>query len=126
MKLSPLGPLGLLCLFTVGCAPGWNEFHALDANRDKRVSEAEFFDHVTGDSFKALDANADGKITRQEWRDKEGSTKLFATADKNGNGTVTFAEFSSGKSKRRQVSNIFHTVDRNHNGILEWNEVHSR
>ncbi|QJE98082.1 EF-hand domain-containing protein [Luteolibacter luteus] len=126
MKLTPLGPVGLLCLFLIGCSPGWKEFHALDANRDQRVTEDEFFTRVTGDSFKKLDANADGKITRQEWRTKESSTSLFSVSDRNGDGVVTLAEFSAGKSKRRQVSNIFHTVDRNHDGSLEWNEVHSR
>lgn len=126
MKPSPLGPLGLLSLFFIGCAPGWKEFHALDSNRDKKVSEDEFFAHVTGGSFMKLDANADGKLTRQEWRSKESSTKLFATADRNGDDVVTAAEFSAGKAKRRQVSNIFHTVDRDHDGNLGWNEVHSR
>ena len=45
--------------------------------------------------------------------------------DKNRDGSLTQAEFTASKTQRRQLSNIFHTVDRNHDGGLEWSEVHA-
>jgi Ca2+-binding EF-hand superfamily protein len=131
MKSSPLVFVSWtsVVLFASCAAPGRREFNALDSNRDKKVTEAEFFDHITSESFRALDADHDGKVTRKEWVAKEStprSRRLFTTFDMNHDGAVVPAEFTASKTKRRQISNIFHTVDRNHDGGLEWNEVHSR
>lgn len=128
MKSAHLPGLFLAVLLLANCAPGQKEFAALDSNRDRKVTEDEFFAHVTGESFKKLDADQDGKVTRKEWIAKESSPtsrKLFTTFDKDRDGTLTPAEFTASKTKRRQVSNIFHTVDRNHDGGLEWDEVQS-
>lgn len=112
------------------CAPnpGIKTFRSLDTNRDGEVTEHEFATHINSSSFKLLDTNADGGIGASEWSAKEtaaSSVKLFRAMDADRNGSLSPSEFSAapGSKKRKEIDGVFHTLDRNHDGGLSWNEI---
>ena len=119
-----------MLLFSVSCheMKGKSTFRKLDSNNDHKVTEAEFADHINGQSFRTLDSNKNGKISEKEWLTKEpGDTSLtlFRTFDSNSDKSITESEFSAkpGSKKRREIDAIFRTLDKNHDGGLEWNEI---
>lgn len=108
--------------------PGRRTFVRLDDNRDGKVTEAEFAGHVSSEGFRVLDMNGDGLISVPEWTKKESHTSsqaLFRAMDANGDNTLSAGEFvaAPGSGKRAEIDAVFHTLDRNHDGGLEWGEV---
>lgn len=124
----------LLAGATIGCATtardsGRAGFDRIDLNGDSAISEAEFATHIVHESFGLLDANKDGAIHFDEWRAREseaGSVALFEALDLNADGQLRFEEFDSSDRKRDALGRMFHTLDRNDDGLLEWTEVRGR
>jgi Ca2+-binding EF-hand superfamily protein len=119
----------LAAFLLVSCATqstGRKEFTTLDSNRDGTVTSAEFSSHITSESFRQLDANGDGRIALAEWQTKETArtaVPLFQALDTSHDGFLEPAEFSSSNKKRAHLENTFHTLDRNGDGGLTWDEA---
>ena len=87
----------------------------------------------TGDAAKA--ASADDKKARALFKDAvakfdagdwAGAVALFETLELNSDGQLVFEEFDSSDRKRDALGRMFHTLDRNGDGLLEWTEVRGR
>lgn len=129
MKLQIFaGALSLVLV--VGCAStGSQTFRRLDSNRDGHLTEAEFYAHVTSEGFRQLDGNRDGRITRAEWLAKEPAdtgAPIFRALDSNRDGSVDLKEFAASKKKRAYFDRVFHTLDANQNGKVEWTEINTK
>jgi outer membrane protein len=75
-----------------------------------------------------LDSDGDGRVSPAEWHQKEShrsAQALFRRLDRNGDGHVDAAEFAvqTGSARRAEIDAIFHTLDRNLDSSLEWNEI---
>jgi len=72
-------------------------------------------------SFEELDANKDGKITLKELKAKHEKriAEKFKKMDKNGNGSVTRAEYEKPKFRNRT---LFQTMDANKDGKVDEKE----
>ena len=88
-------------------APASSRAHALrgDADRDGRLSQAEFVEGRAA-RLAAGDANRDGSVTREEMqaamqaRRAQRADQRFAKLDANGDGAVSRAEFDAGHAAR--------------------------
>lgn len=88
-------------------APASPRAHALrgDADRDGRLSQAEFVEGRAA-RLAAVDANRDGSVTRDEMqaamqaRRAQRADQRFAKLDANGDGSITRAEFDAGHAAR--------------------------
>lgn len=126
MKFLACNLTAFLLLSCATQSTGRKEFTTLDSNRDGTVTSAEFSAHITGESFRQLDANGDGRIALAEWQTKETArtaVPLFQALDTSRDGFLEPAEFSSSNKKRAHLENTFHTLDRNGDGGLTWDEV---
>jgi len=101
-------------------------FKTIDVNQDKKISMNEFSTHFFKVSFVYLDKNGDGKIHKEEWLIVEiqaGAEKMFNQLDSNQDGFITIHEFSQPQAKREIVNNLFRTLDKNGDGVLEEEEL---
>lgn len=127
--MKPALSIATLILICSCSTAGKREFRALDSNSDGTVTAAEFANHVTVESFNKLDANSDGKIALSEWGAREtakAAEPLFRTMDTNHDSFLEKNEFSASRKKRAHFEGIFHTLDRDGNGGVTWNEVTQR
>lgn len=126
--------LALLAYGAGGCAttgtdPGRAGFNRIDLDGDNTITEDEFATHLIHESFQMFDTNRDRVIQFDEWRAKEteaGAVALFETLDLDSNGQLGFEEFDSSDRKREALGRMFHTLDRNDDGRLDWLEVRGR
>ncbi len=124
----------LLAFGAGGCATtardsGRAGFDRIDLDGDGAITEDEFATHLVHESFQMFDTNRDRVIQFDEWRAKEteaGAVALFETLDLDANGQLGFEEFDSSDRKREALGRMFHTLDRNDDGRLEWAEVRGR
>jgi hypothetical protein len=68
-----------------------------DKDRDAKITRAEYLE-PRRKAFAKLDVNGDGRLSFEEWSVK--TTARFDTADKDRSGTLTAAEFATTKPKR--------------------------
>ena len=120
--------IGFATLSSCATDHGRHTFRKLDANRDGKVSVPEFSSHLGGESFRLLDRDADGIVSAAEWTEKESaatSASLFRTIDTNGDHYLQRSEFAAppGGARYAEIEGVFHTLDRNHDGALEWEEI---
>ena len=127
-------PMYFLCLALAAalssCATdeGRKVFRTLDGDRDGKVSVPEFSSHLGRESFRLLDRDRDGSVSAAEWTVKETagtSAALFRKLDSDGSGSLERNEFAApeGSARYREMEGVFHTLDRNHDGALEWREI---
>jgi len=126
LRFAFFASVTLLC----SCAAdhGRRTFRTLDFDRDGKVSVAEFASHLSGESFRVLDHDANGVVSAAEWTQKESvstSNALFRTLDHDGNGSLDQKEFAApqGSDRYAEIESVFHTLDRSHDGVLEWDEI---
>ncbi len=101
-------------------------FETIDVNQDKKISVDEFTTHFFKVSFYYLDKNGDGQISKKEWlimETQEGASEMFDQLDTNHDNFVTILEFSHPQGKREIVNNLFRTLDKNGDGVLEEEEL---
>ena len=101
-------------------------FETIDVNQDKKISMDEFSTHFFKVSFFYLDKNGDGKIYKDEWlimETQDGASVMFYQLDNNNDGFITIQEFSHPKAKREIVNNLFGTLDKNGDRVLEEEEL---
>ncbi|MEN9283929.1 MAG: hypothetical protein RLZZ179_1422 [Verrucomicrobiota bacterium] len=129
MKTPAILSLLSLALLSSCTSPhGKRTFRGIDSNKDGSVTPAEFSDHVGKEAFRLLDSDGDGRVSPAEWHQKEShrsAQALFRRLDRNGDGHVDAAEFAAqpGSARRAEIDAIFHTLDRNLDSSLEWNEI---
>ena len=90
-------------------ARGQERFAAADANGDGFLTQEELQARVGERASKRIermierrDANADGQLSLEEMSpDEDRIAERFARADKDGNGTISEAEFEEAMKKRR-------------------------
>jgi Ca2+-binding EF-hand superfamily protein len=128
-NMKRLTPIPLL-IFLASCStPGKREFRALDSNQNGVVTAGEFAEHLTREGFRALDGNSDGKITLAEWSTAEtarAAVPLFRELDSNRDGSLDMSEFQASRKKRAHFEGIFHSLDRDGDGALMWEEITNR
>ena len=128
---------GYLSLEEYGGHPG--NFHALDRDRDGRLSRSEFVTRGAGapsddgnvntvvpepirlESFESMDRNRDGIVSRGEW---VGDTFTFNRLDRTDDGRITRDEFLSPLSPDSPEGRL-QGKDRNNDGVLtlsEWQD----
>ena len=86
----------------------------------------EFSTHFFKVSFFYLDKNGDGKIYKDEWlimETQDGASVMFYQLDSNNDGFITIQEFSHPMAKREIVNNLFGTLDKNGDHVLEEEEM---
>ncbi len=101
-------------------------YDTIDVNHDKKISVNEFTTHFFKESFFYLDKNGDGKIYKKEWSITEtqnGASEMFHQLDRNNDGFITIQEFSQPLAKRKIVNNLFRTLDKNGDLVLEEEEL---
>jgi Ca2+-binding EF-hand superfamily protein len=121
---------GALLAQTAGPKPGAKApargalfFEQMDADKDGRVTKAEF-DAYRAAMFKAADKDGDGTISREEFaaygdgRRNAFLDRMFARLDKNGDGKITADELP----QRRNLLPAFERVDRNRDGFITLDE----
>ncbi len=121
--------ISLLTLLASCSTPGKREFRALDSNGNGIVTAGEFADHLTRAGFFKLDTNTDGKISLAEWSTAEtakAAAPLFVELDSNHDGSLEMSEFQASPKKRAHFEGIFHSLDRDGDGALMWEEIIAR
>ena len=107
---------------------GRRVFRELDSNGDGKVTVAELSGHRGRETFRVLDRDGDGRVGSGEWNEKEtrkASAALFRKLDGDGDGLLDAGEFAvaAGSAREAEVASVFHTLDRDHDGALEWREI---
>lgn len=121
--------ISLLTLLASCSTPGKREFRVLDSNGNGIVTAGEFAEHLTREGFRKLDTNTDGKISPAEWSTAEtakAATPLFRELDSNRDGSLVMTEFQASSKKRAHFEGIFHSLDRDGDGALMWEEITAR
>jgi len=101
-------------------------FETIDVNKDKKITANEFSTHFFKVSFFYLDKNGDGKIHKEEWlimETQKGAIEMFHQLDSNNDGFITIQEFSHPPAKREIVNNLFRTLDKSGDRVLEEEEM---
>jgi Ca2+-binding EF-hand superfamily protein len=98
---------------SIGLDDDWTagHFRALDHNRDSRLSRAEW--HSTGELFARIDRNHDGFISQAEFTSSEDDDRedRFADLDVNNDGRLSRAEWHG-------AAGVFDALDLNRDGTL--------
>lgn len=103
--------------------------HYFDSNHDGVVTQAEF-DNAMQARFKKMDTNHNGVISESEFRDYLQQRRLMhkqeilKKMDSNQDGKVSESEYVGYMTYRAKQQ--FAHMDKNHDGILEANELGSR
>jgi Ca2+-binding EF-hand superfamily protein len=100
-------------------------FQDLDKNRDGKASLEEYLAFFRADhpqrrqflayEFRKYDRNGDGFITHAEHWAPVSLADEFRALDKNQDGRISQDEFLQGER-------LFHRLDRDHDGLITWNE----
>lgn len=101
-------------------------FDSVDADHDQAIDSGEFLDYFFQSAFSALDADADGSISRTEWSLREKGPRgdaLFLELDRNQDDAIDRAEFVGPEGRKLTIENLFRTLDRNGDGVLEQDEL---
>ncbi|MDM8540018.1 EF-hand domain-containing protein [Desulfococcaceae bacterium HSG7] len=101
-------------------------FKTIDTDQNKKLTMDEFSAHFFKVSFSYLDKNGDGKINKTEWlmmETQDDASAMFNKLDSDHDGFITIQEFSHPPDKREIVDNLFQTLDKNEDGVLEEDEL---
>jgi Neuraminidase (sialidase) len=139
MKLIVLAALTFGFLFMVSTYPAAAEteransvFQSIDSNKDGKIVHDEFVKDMKNNSFAKIDADNNGEIDWSEWNiidsapDKEKHEQLFKSMDKNGDGKISFTEFSDYAGSHSNIEESFMGVDKNRDNILTPDEITAR
>ncbi len=97
-------------------------FKKADANGDGRVSRTEYEDFMIGEMFALYDKNGDGFITEAEFVADGGTPGTFRRINVSGTGKITLAEAKNSRFIRNRLAAPFNEADANGNGYVTWEE----
>ena len=104
-------------------------FEMVDADGDTRITVDEFTTHFFTTVFNLLDQDDNGRIEKAEWlgveKDKD-AEKLFQSLDADKDDVLTYTEFATPPKRRETIRNLFRTLDRNNDGLLDEAELSKR
>lgn len=124
-----LFPMVLVAACSSGLTDADREsFRKADVNGDRRLSLAETTDFELSRVFKDVDTNQNGRVSFAEAREihPDFRWKQFQEYDRNGDGMVTFEEFSPVQTKKGSVKARFNATDTNGDGMVTLKEAKSR
>ena len=113
-----IGPL------VAGCS-GSNAFRLADADKDSKVSPAEFDRYMLEAIFAEADANSDSKVTFEEWKsaNPDADPVKFKVPDTDKDGSVTPAEAKRHFDRVGTMADLFAKIDTGGDGYLTKEEV---
>lgn len=97
-------------------------FRQADRSGDGRVSRDEYENFMIEDMFIRFDKNGDGFITEEEFVADGGTVATFRTINASGSGKITLAEAKASKLVRDRLAAPFKEADVNGNGYVTWEE----
>ena len=98
-----------------------NLFKQADANGNSQVSRREFTDFLIAESFANYDKNKDGVVTLAEWTSGGGSRETFLAMGAR-NGQLTLAQAQASKVAQTQMALPFDQADTTKSGYLSLEE----
>jgi Ca2+-binding EF-hand superfamily protein len=101
-------------------------YSQVDSSRDGRISVEEFCEAYFTMAFTAIDTDVDGRVTLREWaliETEDQDAVIFLQLDEDGNGSLTYIEFSSPADRRETIANMFGTLDTDGDGVLLEEEL---
>ena len=101
--------------------PMVSAFDLADADKDGRVTKAEFDNFMSDSTFARYDANRDGKVTFEEWKavDPTADMPTFKRIDTDGNGSVSPEEGRAAVRRKGTFDNLFAEVDTKQDGVID-------
>lgn len=101
-------------------------FRQLDHNADGRLSQQEFIEGVLYAAFHERDANKDRKVSRAEWsraETHESAPDEFGRLDADADGFVTYAETFAHQVQVQALKAYFSKIDRDGDGFVSPAEL---
>ena len=112
--------------FLASCrtSPPTSAFDLADADKDGRVTKAEFDNFMSDSTFLRYDANRDGKVTFEEWKaaDPTADMPTFKAIDTDGSGGVSPEEGRAAVRRKRTFDGLFAEVDTRKDGVIDRSE----
>lgn len=142
-KSSPMKPLPsaastacavALAALATGCVSGLSPtpeppaasvFRRMDANRDGKLTRAEFSVGFADAVLTVYNQPANGFVTAEQWNGIERGGKGrsgFDALDRNHDGKLTRDELAGGPGRDAVVNRVFDRIDKNHDGVISVEE----
>jgi len=115
----------LPALLLAACATKTPHFDAADANRNQRVTLAEWERHIVTTLHQENDANRDGRVTFAEWQANNPSADRarFLRLDLDGDGAISWAEGLEFVRREHVYDGVFTRMDTDGSGTLDRREA---
>ena len=98
-----------------------NRFKQADASADGQLSRKEFTDFLIAEAFANYDKNKDGVVTLAEWTSGGGTKETFLAMGGR-DGALTLAQVQASKVARNQMAKPFDQADTTKSGYLTLEE----
>ena len=126
-KINPRKWLAVsaVAILMAGASCSTSSFSVADTDNDNRVSPAEFDRYMLEAIFAQADADGDGKVTFGEWKtaNPAADAAKFKAPDSNRDGAVTPGEAKAHFDRYGTMSDLFTKIDTNSDGYLTEDEI---
>ncbi len=122
--LRALAALGFAAML-FGCTTGTDSFKDADTDQDDKLSKKELGFALLEAVFASADANGDGRVTFEEWKivNPGADAARFAEYDSNHDGTISPGELLAFTEKKKSFDKLFTQIDTSGDGAVDREEA---